>query len=157
MQSVFKRNRVGVVVGLLALSAAFAITASAHKGATGVVKERMDLMKSLSDTMKELAAMFRGKSAYSENAVRKAAVEIKGHGEHMRGLFPAGSNQHPSESRPEVWTKPEGFEKLTQDMIKAAIAMEAAAATRAQAQTAFGEIGATCKSCHDDYRIEKKK
>ena len=91
--------------------------AFAHTGATGIVKERMDLMGMLGDAQKVLTAMFRGKVPYDAEKVRAAAVVIENHGgEQMTRLFPEGSLKHPSEALPAVWQDWEGFQKLADDL-----------------------------------------
>ena len=49
-------------------------TVYAHRGATGIVKKRMDVMVSLGSAMKALTAMMRGKQAYGRGA-RQGARE----------------------------------------------------------------------------------
>ena len=68
-----------------------ASTIAAHSGATGVVKERMMLMKQMAkDT--SFGKMAFGKTAY-DAAVRQHAGEIEnGAGAAMTELFPAGSD-----------------------------------------------------------------
>ena len=51
-----------VVAGMTALEA--------HKGATGVVKERMDQMGEIAKSMKAMGAMFKGATPYDAEAVR---------------------------------------------------------------------------------------
>ena len=82
----------GLCLAALLLAAGFALPSGllAHTGATGVVKERMELMKSVGAAMKVLAKMFKGEEAYDPDAVRKAATQIQGHGgQAITKLFPA--------------------------------------------------------------------
>lgn len=46
----------------------------AHSGASGMVKHRMELMKSLGSSMKSLAAMFQRKTAYNPAEVQQISV-----------------------------------------------------------------------------------
>ena len=57
------------VIGLFFIIAAYP-TVSAHTGATGVVKERMDLMKALGGAMKQLNAMFANEKPYDREQVK---------------------------------------------------------------------------------------
>ncbi|WP_286240818.1 c-type cytochrome [Neptuniibacter halophilus] len=87
----------------------------AHGGATGVVKQRMDLMEDMKDAMKSVAAMFKGQTPYDADRVRAAAEVIRRHsGEHMTRLFPEGSLQHPSEAKPEIWEEWQRFSEMSQ-------------------------------------------
>lgn len=147
---------------VVALGAGAGMTALAHEGATGVVAERMEAMKSLGDTMKALAAMYRGRAPYDPAAVRDGAEEIRRHGgDSMMALFPPGSLQHPSEAQPEIWEDWERFGDLAEDLRVSAAALEAAAgvdlaSTDAppQSRTAFARLGRVCTACHTDFRRE---
>lgn len=48
-------------------------TAMAHEGATGVVAQRMDLMKQMGQHMKALGAMLAGKTAFDQETARRLA------------------------------------------------------------------------------------
>ena len=55
---------------------ASATLALAHEGATGVVKERMDLMETQKDAMKVIGEMAKGKTPFDAAAATKAAGDI---------------------------------------------------------------------------------
>jgi cytochrome c556 len=102
--------------------------ALAHSGATGIVKERMDLMDSIGKSMKTITEMFQGEKPYDAAAVREAASFIGAHGgEQMTRLFPEGSIQPPSESLPAIWQDWERFSELSSDLSKYADALAKAA------------------------------
>ncbi|MEQ8365152.1 MAG: cytochrome c, partial [Roseicyclus sp.] len=76
--------------------ASLSAAAFAHSGATGVVKERMDAMKSMGDAIKRIQPMMSGEAGYDEAAVREVARAIAAEaGKAMIGKFPEGSNEHP--------------------------------------------------------------
>ena len=62
---------------LLVLCLLQAPTVQAHSGATGVVKERMALMKTLGGEIKKIAAMFKGEAAYDPGEIAAAARRIR--------------------------------------------------------------------------------
>ena len=102
--------------------------ALAHGGATGIVKERMDLMDSVGKSMKTITEMFQGEKEYAATAVRDAANSIGSHGgEQLARLFPEGSIQGPSESLPAIWQNWERFSELSEDLTKYANALATAA------------------------------
>jgi cytochrome c556 len=110
----------------LALASAGAL---GHSGATGVVKQRMELMDNIGNAMKSLTAMMRGKETYDAARVRDLARLIGDHGgESMTGLFPEGSIMGPSEALPAIWTDWEHFSSLAGQISDYASALEAAAA-----------------------------
>src|SRR4029450_8312309 len=71
-----------------ALSATLAL---AHEGATGVVKERQDLMDSQKDAMKVIGDMAKGKKPFDAAAATKAANDIHTTAKKIHDLFPKGS------------------------------------------------------------------
>jgi len=89
----------------------------AHGDATGIVKERMDLMVSLKNAMKNLKPLFRGKEEYDVEKVKQNALAIRdAAGNHMTKLFPEGSLKMPSEATPEIWTQWEEFQRLADNL-----------------------------------------
>lgn len=119
----FKKLVLGgaAIVGLSA--AAFA-----HSEATGVVKERMDAMKSMGEAIKRIRPMMSGEAAYDAAAVREAARVIAAEaGEAMTGKFPEGSTDHPSEVLPRTWEEWERFTQLADQLEMAAKGLALAA------------------------------
>ncbi|MBX2807876.1 MAG: cytochrome c [Cellvibrionaceae bacterium] len=89
----------------------------AHGGATGVVKERMDLMENLKGAMKTLKPMMRGQQDYDVDTVKQNALIIRDNaGEHMTKLFPEGSLEEPSEAKPEIWTEWTEFQRIANNL-----------------------------------------
>lgn len=132
---------------------------NAHQGATGVVKERMDAMKSMGDDMKVLGAMLKGETAYDPVRVKGIARAVAKHGgDAMTQLFPEGSTQHPSEALPAIWSDWSRFQTLAEEMQDLAEKLETAAAigsTSAPPKDVLQltrALGKSCKACHDDFR-----
>lgn len=100
----------------------------AHGGATGVVKERMDLMENLKGAMKSLKPIMRGQKDYEVDTVKKSALVIRDNaGEHMTKLFPEGSLKKPSEATPEIWSEWEEFQRLANNLERLGQALHEAA------------------------------
>lgn len=134
------------------------IDALAHMGATGVVKQRMDMMVSLGKAMKSLNAMIRGKTTFDPTAVAGTAKQVQSHSAQMVKLFPKGSMHMLSEARPEIWSDWEGFERLASSLGVEAGRLADAGATgdRKAVATQFRRMGKICSSCHKDFRSKKK-
>lgn len=148
---------------LLILVTALAILAGptnllAHGGAKGIVKERMEAMKSIGKAMKSLGKMARGKVPLDTRKVEQAAGEIAAHGLRIPALFPMGSGHGVTEASPSIWQDPEGFKKSANDLVTSARAlMRAAQSKNASAiKTNFRLLGKTCGSCHKLFRIKKR-
>jgi len=144
-----------VVTGLLI--AAFAAHGVAHEGATGVVKERMDLMKSQKKAMKVIGDMAKGKKAFNAAKAAKAARDLEATTKKIPELFPKGSNGHPSEALDAVWTEWDRFTGDAHDAEAAAKALGAALQSAGQNwKAAFQGMTDACKSCHESFRAKKE-
>lgn len=120
--------KVCVVGNVSLLAIAGAVTATAHTGAMGVVKERMDAMSTIGDANKVLRAMFSGEAAYDADAVAENAAIIQGHaGSALTELFPQGSLDTPTEAKPEIWQNWPEFTALAERLERSAEALAKAA------------------------------
>jgi cytochrome c556 len=137
-----------------------ATLALAHEGATGVVKERMDLMDTQKDAMKVIGDMAKGKKPFDAAAATKAATDIHTTAKKIPDLFPEGSGgeKNKSDALPAVWEKWDRFKGDADDLATAADALiKALGDSETEAwKPAFQKVGEACKSCHEDFRAEKK-
>ena len=147
-----------IAIPMMLLAAA----ALAHGGATGIVKERMDQMGTVSKAMKTMAKMVKGEIVYDAEMVRKLSSEISNQGgTALTELFPKHSMDPPTEARMEIWRNWPEFERLAFEMKRTALALSKGAENHGGRGDAgspfnlFGELAGTCKSCHDDFRIKK--
>jgi cytochrome c556 len=138
-------------IAAVVLSAGFASAALAHSGATGVVKQRMETMKSMGDTMKQLGAMMQGKQAFDAAIVAGRTSVMKQHAAELPKMFPKGSTQHPSEALPKIWESFEAFSKITSELESTSSALGDVKSADAL-PVAMTAVGKTCKACHQDYR-----
>ena len=131
---------------------------SAHGGATGVVKERMELMKSMGDRMKKMGDMVKGKVAFDAALIAASAREIEQKAPEIAHLFPEGSNDKPSEALPRIWEDRGKFDELTEDMIQEAAKLSdvAIAGDKRSIMIQFTKLGKTCSSCHTDFRKKQE-
>lgn len=102
--------------------------ASGHPEATGVVKERMELMTSIGDATKAIAEMMKGAVSYDAAKVEDLAMTIERHaGEAMTVKFPKDSLDHPSEALPAIWTDWDRFTEISDQLATYAGALQKAA------------------------------
>ena len=100
----------------------------AHGGATGIVKERMDLMDSISDAIKALSDIMKGKVEYDADKVRDLANSIERQGGNaLTDLFPQNSLDRPTEALPLIWDDWERFSSLAHQLSSFASALGSAA------------------------------
>lgn len=141
----------------LAVALALGVVApmsSAHEGATGLVKDRMDLMKEMKGAVKKMAPIIKGKAAYDAATVQAAArVLERDAGQHLLEHFPKGSLQKPTDAKPIIWQEWERFSGLANKLQSSAAALGHTQDLRAS-RAAFQKVAKTCKSCHDRYRAE---
>ena len=149
------RRSVVALFLLLALATSYAL---AHEGATGVVKERMDLMKGQAKQMKLIGEMAKGKKKFDAAKAAAAAHDLGATTKKIPDLFPEGSNKHPSEALDAVWKEWDRFKGDAHDAEDAAHALEAALQASGQAwKVAFKKMTDACKACHESFRAEEEE
>ena len=145
-------KRLRIIVGLILLAVPTTL-ALAHSGATGIVKERMDMFKKNQDNLKAIKSHIRSENYES---IVKLADEIRDWAVKMPDYFPEGSNDKPSEASPTIWTDFDGFKNAA--MKNETAAKQLIAAAKAEDQKAvvdgFKAVAASCKSCHQSYKLD---
>ena len=125
----------------------------AHSGATGIVKERMDMFKKNQNNLKAIKSYIRSEEYHS---IIKLADEIRDWAVKMPEYFPEGSDKKPSEASPAIWTDFDGFKNAA--MKNETAAKQLIAAANAEDQKAvvngFKAVAASCKSCHQSYKLD---
>ena len=139
----------------LAIAAA-CLPSAAHDHATGVVKERMDMMEVLAKRMKAIRERIDAKRDLA--AIKAEAEAIASIAPHVVHLFPPGSTQKPTDARGTIWQSWPDFERK-------AAALEAESkklmttnpndldALSAQVRA----VSQTCGACHEKYRTKSRK
>ena len=149
-------TRIPVLFAILGCSLVAAGAALSHQGATGIVKERMEMMKDIGAAMKALAPMVRGQAAWDAGLVGRSAAVIASHARDLPEKFPEGSGGHPSEAGATIWRDWEGFVAEARALRAYAMALEAVAGEGPEAaQPTFLDIAGTCRSCHEAYRVKQ--
>lgn len=142
---------VSAIVAILALMP----SGVAHEHATGVVKERMDGMTTMAKSMKSIGQ--RIKAGRNLAAIRTDAEAMLPAISKIATWFPAGTNQQPSEARPEIWQNWSDFESkghaLEREVSKLAT-IDTTNQTALMAQVRA--VNQACSGCHDLYRQKKR-
>jgi cytochrome c556 len=133
-------------------------SALAHQGATGVVKERMNLMKDIKEDMKYIKKAVSKKDPENTAKLRKMVRSLKSRSDEILPLFPEGSLQHPSEALSEIWKDWPRFRKLTIELGTGLDELEKLLRDGQQTsyKPALKKISQTCSGCHDKFREEKR-
>lgn len=140
----------------LAICIAVGATAvAAHEGATGIVHERMEAMKSMATAMRALAEMFEDPESFDRDQALRASESVASHAETMPELFPEGSDHPPTKATQGVWSDREGFLARAVELHDAALAFEVdaeAGAGLAVLKPDFDTMAESCQACHEHFR-----
>lgn len=133
--------------------------AAAHQGATGVVKERMDLMDKIGKNMKGMKAMIQGKTAFESQTMAEYAESIRLASTHIKKVFPEGSLKGKSEALPDIWKNWDKFSSLSERLTSESKKLKELvySSDRHLIIKQFAKVGKTCRSCHTDFRKKKEK
>lgn len=140
-------------IAALALSLSSPPAALAHKGAMGIVKERMDKFEASEKATKRIKqALSRGDTA----VVTAEAEFLVSWASEMDSYFPENSNQSPSEAKDEIWLQWDDFLDAIQSFDSAAHALVDTSKTGDMRLIgkAFKETTRSCKSCHQQFRVD---
>jgi cytochrome c556 len=133
-----------------------ALAHEGHEHATGVVRERMELMTSMGQRM--LAMSKRLRANKDLEGVTNDARAIHEQASKITPQFPPGSTQFPTAAKPVLWQEWTDFaakaknletesEKLMNTSVKDGDSL------RAQ----FRAVAFACDGCHEKYRVPKEK
>ena len=123
--------------------------------ALALMKERHEGYERIGKAMKVIGRELKAESPDLAQ-VRQNAGTIAELAPKVQGWFPVGSGPDvgKTEAKAEIWAKPEDFAAKSRDFTQAARAFQAAANGNdlAAIRTAQGNLGKSCKACHDLYR-----
>jgi len=123
--------------------------------ALALMKERHEGYERIGDAMKVLGREFKGDSPDLAQ-VRTNADVIATLAPQVKTWFPAGTGPDvgDTDARADIWQKPEDFAAKSRDFEQAAARFQTAARGTdvAAMRAAHGDLGKSCKACHDLYR-----
>lgn len=163
MSTRFRSKTALLLISSLAVAAPLGVLVAQdhdHDHREGVYKARHDGMHKLGDAFKVIRDQTQAGSPDAA-AIKKAAEVVNEVAAEQYKWFPAGSGPKAgveTRAKAEIWSKPQDFEaaqKLFADQAKklhAAAGSGDVAAVKAQ----FGEVGKSCKNCHDNFRAPEK-
>lgn len=146
------KHVVVVAVASLSAAAAFALTRPEDQ-----IKYRQAAMSVTGRSVGALTAMARGDVPFNKDVAQRHAAVIADLSDLplLAGAYGPGTDKGaPHRSDPKVWSEADKFKAAFDKFTMAAKAMPAAAADPASLRSALGELGKTCKGCHDDYRMK---
>lgn len=133
-------------------------TAAPTGDAPAEIAERQDNFEAISDSFKIIRAELEG-GAPDFAAIEAAATDINTRAGAIEGHFPEGSGRDAgwdTEALASIWEKPAEFSAAQQRLIEQSGAMVTIAASGDAAAVAaqVGELGGSCKNCHDQFRLD---
>ena len=151
-------NKFGLKTWLVALAAMVAIPAMAQTAEPDeVIKYRKYVMGTVGNHTQAFFAILKGKVPHQDALVYHAR-SLADAAAHTKAAFEqntAGQGVEKTTSKENVWSGPEfmaGLDDMVVHTEALASAMEAG--DMAGVGAAAGEVGKTCKSCHDKFRSE---
>src|SRR5437763_1771761 len=103
------RGRTMKIIVATVVGVAIAPPASSHDHATGLVKERMEMMEAMAKRMKAIRERIDGKRDLA--AIKPDAEAIASQAAHIVHLFPPGSIQKPTDAKNTIWQNWPDFER----------------------------------------------
>lgn len=151
-----KETKLRMVTALVALAALASIAVAAATG-TEAIKQRQQAMEDIGQSMQALGAIAKKEASFEAEVVKANAETIADRLEKAADLFPEGSDTGDVKTRakPEIWSDRKGFEEDLETATRAAVAMQSVT-EEAAFMPALAELGNSCKSCHDRYRLPKQ-
>jgi cytochrome c556 len=139
----------------LAIAAA-CLPSAAHDHATGVVKERMDMMEAMAKRMKAIRARIEKRRDLA--GIKADAEAIASHAPHVVHLFPPGSTQPPTDATVAIWQNWPDFERKAAALEVESKKLMGVPPKDADALSAqFRAVSETCGACHEKYRTKSRK
>jgi cytochrome c556 len=148
---------VSIAMLVAATAGTSAVTKVSGAKAAQVMHERHEGMETIGKAFKALRREFDSSSP-SVPTVRASAVQMANLAKRSSGWFPAGTGPDIKKTgaKSEIWQNPQDFSAKLSAFQKAALVFNAAAASGDMntAKARYGDLGGTCKACHDKYRTE---
>jgi cytochrome c556 len=116
----------------------------------GPIRDRHELMEGIGKRAKAINGALQ---AMRVGDVAAPAEDIAADARKIATLFPAGSTHEKSRAKPEIWVNWAEFERLATTLADEAGKLAAVARASGDVKAAAKAVLATCKSCHDRFRL----
>lgn len=120
------------------------------------IKYRQSALVVLASQFGRMQPTIKGQVPYDAAAIKANVALVQTLSTLPWSAFGSGT-QGNSSAKPEVWSDAAGF-KAAQIKFEGAVVKLSAAADAGdldKLRAAFGDVGASCKACHDSYRVKK--
>ena len=149
--------RLMAAVASLAIAATSVVSFQANAQGDNPIEKRQQLMKENGKAAKAAVQMIKGQAPYDPATAEKVFNSMHDVAMKFGDYFPPDSKTgHKTEAAPAIWDKPDQFKAA---LVKFQTDTASAAAAKPQDLSSFkqqfGMVAQNCKSCHQDFRIEK--
>jgi len=155
MAQVHTNKSLKSLFGITLMAAALGLTACSSPADDSDIKARQDSMKSWGDAMGVMGDMVKAPDTFDAAVFKEQAAFLA---EDASSPWSHFENQESMGNATEaVWSNADGFSAEADNFQKVTADLSAAAQTATSAsdvQPAFGEVGASCKSCHTEFRAK---
>lgn len=120
------------------------------------IKYRQSVFVVMASQFGRMQSTVKGQVPYDAAAIKANVALVKTLSTLPWGAFGPGT-EGKSAAKPEVWSDAAGF-KAAQTKFEGAVVKLSAAADSGdldKLRAAFGDVGASCKACHDAYRVKR--
>ncbi|MFN4140977.1 c-type cytochrome [Aestuariivirga sp.] len=145
------RAVVSYILTALILSSA----AMAHEGSSGIVLERMELMKVMEREMKAIGGMLLSEQSIDPASLQPHVKALHEACHTIGNKFPPGSDGSHSHALPAVWERPAEFQRLMKQLHEASeLLLETSwsSTDRQKLMSATKGVGSVCQSCHEQFK-----
>lgn len=121
------------------------------------IEYRQGVFKTIKWNFAPMAGMVKGKIDFDAAEFSRRADMVAVLAKMPREGFIDGSDIGDTDAKPEIWENKEKFNAGMDALAKNAAALADAAKSGDMnvIKPAFGELGKTCKGCHDNFRVEE--
>lgn len=142
----------------LAAPLAVAKEATSQKQADTAVQFRKAVLQLVRSNMGPLGGMAKGQIDYDADVMSKNAMRIEQLAMMMDDYFALDTRKFTvkTDAANTIWEQMDDFSAKSKDMVDAAANLKAIALAKDEAnyRKAIGSLGATCKACHDEYKVD---
>lgn len=147
-----------LVSSLFSASIVAAEPASSEKQAKAAVDFRQALLQLVRSNMGALGAMAKGNIPFDAERMEKNGMRIEQLALMMPDYFAIDTSSYkvPSDAKDIVWEQHDDFNSKINDLVMAARNLQVVAADgdESKFRGAIGQVGRSCKGCHDKYKVD---
>jgi len=126
------------------------------KHAEAYVQYRQSVFQLIKSNMAPLGGMAKGAIEYDSGVMQTNGMRIEQLADMLTDYLQVDTSKFDvnTEARPVIWKQFDDVQEKISDLKTAAVNLQSAAQTGDESlyKQAIGKVGASCKSCHDDYK-----